>query len=70
MGPGRTALATMAAEPAAVDAVFPASARSRSVNDSCASPNRFSSILMHTLGAFLHLYPLFMHVCNAVGVFF
>lgn len=33
VGPGRAALAAVASEPAAVDAVFPAAARSRSVSD-------------------------------------
>lgn len=37
VGPGRTALAAVASEPAAVDAVFPAPARSRSARDALAS---------------------------------
>lgn len=39
MGPGRTALAAVASEPAAVDAVFPAPARSRLVTDAHALRN-------------------------------
>lgn len=41
MGPGRTALAAVASEPAAVDAVFPAPARSRLVSDAQAALVRF-----------------------------
>lgn len=41
VGPGRTALAAVASEPAAVDAVFPAPARSRSVSDAHAPWKKF-----------------------------
>ena len=39
VGPGRTALAAVASEPAAVDAVFSAPARSRLVSDAHAPSN-------------------------------
>lgn len=58
-------MAAMAAEPAAVDAVLPASAGSRSGKDPCSS-----STLTHAFGMALRLSRLFGCVCNAVGVFF
>lgn len=51
VGPGRTALAAVASEPAAVDAVFPAPARSRSVRDAHA-PRKHIFSLKETLQVF------------------
>lgn len=54
VGSGRTALATVASEPAAMDAVFPAPARSRLVSDATWK-NFFLRRNLHLQGAFAHL---------------